>query len=102
MSLKIALVNRYYDPFRQNEHPPNDIHRWKAVDLSFLDVRAKIDFFQPSDRQNFANALGQNCIHDLRLHLMMIIMIMMILMIMTILMILTIMIIMTIMMIMML
>ena len=24
-------------------------------------------FFQPSDRQNFANALGQTCIHDLRL-----------------------------------
>ena len=37
------------------------------MDLSFSDVRAKIDFLQPSDRQNFANALGQKCIHDLRL-----------------------------------
>ena len=45
----------------------NDIYRWKAVDLSFSDVRVKIDFLQPSDRQNFANALGQTCIHDLRL-----------------------------------
>ena len=29
--------------------------------------RAKIDFLQPVGRQNFANALGQNCIHNLRL-----------------------------------
>ena len=47
----------------------NDIYRWKAVDLSFSNVRAKIDFLQPSDRQNFANALGQTCILDLRLRL---------------------------------
>ncbi len=39
------------------------------MDLSISDVRAKIDFLQPSDRQNFANALGQTCIHDLRLRL---------------------------------
>ena len=53
--------------FDKTNPSPNDIHRWKAVDLSFSDVRAKIDFLQPSDRQNFANALGQTCIHDLRL-----------------------------------
>ena len=46
-----------------------NLHRWKAVDLSFSDIRAKIDSLQPSDRQNFANALGQKCIHDLRLRL---------------------------------
>ena len=43
------------------------------MDLSFSDVRAKIDFLQPSDRQNFANALGQTCIHDLRLRRILII-----------------------------
>ena len=48
-------------------NPPHDIYRWKAVDHSYSDVRAKIYFFQPSDRQNFANALGQTCILDLRL-----------------------------------
>ena len=56
--------------FDKTSPSPNDIHHWKAVDLSFSDLRAKINFFQPSDRQNFANALGQNCIHDLRLRLM--------------------------------
>ena len=39
------------------------------MDHSYSDVRAKIYFFQPSDRQNFANALGQTCILDLRLRL---------------------------------
>ena len=39
------------------------------MDHSYSDIRSKIIFFQPSDRQNFANALGQTCIHDLRLRL---------------------------------
>ena len=37
------------------------------MDHSYSDIRSKINFFQPSDRQNFANALGQTCINDLRL-----------------------------------
>ena len=37
------------------------------MDHSYSDIRSKIIFFQPSDRQNFANALGQTCILDLRL-----------------------------------
>ena len=39
------------------------------MDHSYSDIRSKIIFFQPSDRQNFANALGQTCILDLRLRL---------------------------------
>ena len=39
------------------------------MDHSYSDIRSKINFFQPSDRQNFANALGQTCILDLRLRL---------------------------------
>ena len=40
------------------------------MDHSYSDIRSKIIFFQPSDRQNFANALGQTCILDLRLRRM--------------------------------
>ena len=65
---KIAILTHF-----DQTNPPHDIHRWKAVDLSFSDVRAKIDFLQPSDRQNFANALGQTCIHDLRLRRMLLV-----------------------------
>merc|ERR1711936_1063878 len=50
-------------------NPPHDINRWKAVDHSYSDIRSKINFFQPSHRKNFANALGQTCILDLRLRL---------------------------------
>ena len=49
--------------------PPHDIHHWKAVHLSFPGARRKISFLRPVSRENFANALGQTCIHDLRLRL---------------------------------
>ena len=41
-----------------------------SVKLGFTINWEKNDFLQPSDRQNFANALGQNCIHDFRLRRM--------------------------------
>ena len=41
-----------------------------SLKLGFTIHWGKNDFLQPSDRQNFANALGQNCIHDLRLRRM--------------------------------
>ena len=50
-------------------NPPHDTHRWKAVHLSFPGARRKISFLRPVSRENFANALGQTCIHDLRLRL---------------------------------
>ena len=37
------------------------------MNLSFPGVRPKISFLRPVSRENFANALGQTCIHDLRL-----------------------------------
>ena len=48
-------------------NPPHETHRWKAVHLSFPGARRKISFLRPVSRENFANALGQTCIHDLRL-----------------------------------
>ena len=30
--------NHCFDPFRPHLPPPNDIHRWKAMDLSYLTV----------------------------------------------------------------
>ena len=53
--------------FDQTNPPPHDTHRWKAVHLSFPGARRKISFLRPVGRENFANALGQTCIHDLRL-----------------------------------
>ena len=41
--------------------------------LSFPGARRKISFLLPVRRENFANALGQTCIHDLRLRLRMLI-----------------------------
>ena len=41
-----------------------------SLKLGFTIHWEKNDFLQPSDRQNFANALGQNCIHDFRLRRM--------------------------------
>ena len=35
--------------------------------LSFPGARRKISFLGPVSRENFANALGQTCIHDLTL-----------------------------------
>ena len=37
------------------------------MNLSFPGARPKISFLRPVSRENFANALGQTCIHDLRL-----------------------------------
>ena len=39
------------------------------MNLSFPGARPKISFLRPVSRENFANALGQTCIHDLRLRL---------------------------------
>ena len=39
--------------------PPLNIHRWKAMDLSFLMVFLKKYFFHPAGRQNFGNASGK-------------------------------------------
>ena len=39
------------------------------MNLSFPGARPKISFLRPVSRENFANALGQTCIHDLRMRL---------------------------------
>ena len=40
----------------------------KIIFLAIVGVtRRKISFLGPVSRENFANALGQTCIHDLRL-----------------------------------
>ena len=62
---KMAILTH----FDQMKPPPHDTHRWKAVHLTFPGARRKISFLRPVSRENFANALGQTCIHDLRLRL---------------------------------
>ena len=62
------LENRYFDPFPPNEPPPtivHDIHRWKAVNLTFPGAMPKISFLRPVSRENFGNALGMTSIHYL-------------------------------------
>ena len=59
------LDNCYFDPFPPNEPPPHDIHRWKAVNLSFPGARPKISFLRPVSRENFGNALGMTSIYYL-------------------------------------
>ena len=47
--------------------PPLHIHRWKAMDLSFLTMWTKALTFEPAARQNFVNALGMVWLQDLTL-----------------------------------
>ncbi len=67
--LSIFLRKWLFSPISTKRTPPHDTHRWKAVHLSFPGARRKISFLRPVSRENFANALGQTCIHDLRLRL---------------------------------
>ena len=45
--------------------PPLHLHRWKAMDLSFLTVLPNPRFNHPTSRQNFVNASGMVCAHKL-------------------------------------
>ena len=58
--------NLSFDPFRPHLPPPNDIHRWKAMDLSFHVVQPPPSRVEPVVRQIFCNASAENCIPDLR------------------------------------